>query len=143
MANDIDLSRPVAALRRAVRVANRVTRVAVTRSMTGLAALVATSLVSGGDLTDARPRPGPVLPFSERFGFEIPAPTGQAVDLTATRRDVAAIVARFRQDAPGVRPEALDGAPPQRPGRYVTVERRTRPTTSELVRYQVTDIASD
>jgi hypothetical protein len=169
MANDIDSRTPVAGLLRAIHVARSVTRIAFTKGMIGVAALVGSGFVSIDTLTDARPRPTPVSAISERFVFEVPAPTAEAVDLSAARRDAADALARLQADRtpisrpektdrldghPGCRaatlslvagecPASGDGAPAQRHARYLTVERRTGRTTSELVRYPLTDVASD
>jgi len=97
------------------------------RGVLGAAMMVAASLASGGALTDARPRPAPVS-FSERFVFDIPEPTGTAVELSDARREAAAALARL--------------AAPSRPaGRYLTMLRPRGEAGSELVRYRVIDVA--
>jgi|HubBroStandDraft_2_1064218.scaffolds.fasta_scaffold729502_1 hypothetical protein len=144
--------------------------ISVSKGMIGVAALIAAGFVSIGSLTDARPEPTPASVIADRFVFtaEIPTPVGEGVDLTAARRDAAAALAAVvvpmdaiarkgdrldvaakaacaEQTWPNIASECLvteDGTAARRPARYVTVERRTAPSASELVRYQVTDVAS-
>jgi hypothetical protein len=137
MANAIDNGKPLAALPVILVAAGRVARTALARGMIGLAAVIGLGFASVDRLPDARP--GPVPAFSERFVFEIPAPAGEAVDLTAARRDAAAAVARL-QAGEGRR---RDGAPARGSARYVTIGERTGEATSELVRYRLLDVAGE
>jgi hypothetical protein len=144
--------------------------ISLSKGMIGLAALIAGGFVSIDSLTDSRPQPTPASVIADRFVFtaDIAAPVGEGVDLTAARRDAAAALAAVvipmealarkgdrldvaakvpcaDQTWPNIAGNCLvtqDGAPARQPVRYVTVERRTAPSASELVRYQVTDVAS-
>jgi hypothetical protein len=144
--------------------------ITLSKGMIGLAALIAAGFVTIDSLTDARPQPTPASAIADRFVFtaEIPTPVGEGIDLAAARRDAAAALAAVvlpmdavahkgdrldvaakaacgDQTWPNIASECLvteDGKPARQPARYVTVERRTAPSASELVRYQVTDVAS-
>jgi hypothetical protein len=139
--------------------------IALTKGMIGLSALIATGFVSVESLTDARPQPTPISVISQRFVFAVPAPTSPGVDLTDARRDAAAaltaitaphaakkgdrldIEARACADQtwPDLSADCLtspDGSPVRRPARFVTVERHSAPNTSDLVRIELTDLAS-
>ena len=116
---------------RAAVAAGRATKRIFGKLAIGLAAVIATGFFSIDPVTEARPRSTPVPAFSDRFVFDIPAPATQAVDLSMARNELAAALAQLRttQHENGV------------PARYVTIERRTGPAASELVRYRVTDVA--
>lgn len=137
----------------------------VIRAAIGLAGLVVTSFFSIDPLADSRPRSTPVSAFSDRFVFELPSPTAEGADLGAARRDLAAALAAVTSPTEagqkadrldertagrcGTSPRGAGGCPSggeggaiHRPARYVTVERRTSQAMSELVRYQLTDVAS-
>jgi hypothetical protein len=105
------------------------------KGMIGLAVAIATVFVTIEPLTDARPRTTPVSAISERFFFDIPAPTGEAVDLAPARRALAAALAE-------VAAPKGDRLAQARPARYVTVGRRTGTASSELVRFQPIEVAS-
>jgi hypothetical protein len=144
--------------------------ITLSKGMIGLAALIAAGVVGVGSLTDARPQ-SPASAIADRFVFtvDVPAPNGQGVDLTTARRDAAEALAAVtlamdvvakkgdrldtprvaaacgQQTWPNIASECLvseDGVPVRRPTRYVTVERHTAPSASELVRYLATDVAS-
>jgi hypothetical protein len=113
------------------------------KGMIGLAALIAAGFVTFDSLTDTRPTT-PASTIADRFVFsaDIPGPAAQGVDLTAARRDAAAALAAVTipMDAMAKKGDRLAVAATAT--RSVTVERRTAPSASELVRYDITNIAS-
>jgi hypothetical protein len=145
--------------------------ITVSKGMIGLAVLIAGGLVSIDKLTEARPQSSPTSAIASRFVFsaDIRSPLGEGVDLAAARRDAAAALAAVmipmdaaarKGDRLGVEAKAAcsdqtwpniasqclvadDGTPVRRTVRYVTIERRTAPSASELVRFHVTEVANN
>ena len=122
--------------------------ITLAKGMIGLSTLIVAGYAGMGSLTDARPQPTPASVIADRFVFtaDIPAPASEGVDLTAARRDAAAALAAviLATDTTARKGDRLqaEAAPAQRPVRYVTVERRTGPSASEMLRIPVTDVAS-
>ncbi len=136
MATGTEIRQPAAELP-VMLVAGRFAAAALVRGAIGLAILIGLGFVSVDGPTEARP--GTRLAFSERFVFELPAPAGEAVDLTAARRDAAEALARLQADPT----PHHDGAPAHGAARYVTVGQRTGEAMSELVRYRIIDVAGE
>ena len=115
--------------------------------MVGLCALIAAGYAGTATLTNARPTPVSVIADRFVFAADIPAAVSQAVDLTAAPRDAAAalsavmLAADLSAKKSDRVPMSTEATPP-RPARYLTVSRRTGPSSSEIVRVPVTDVAS-
>jgi hypothetical protein len=126
--------------------------VTLAKGMIGLSTLIAVGYVGMGSLNDARPQPTPASVIADRFVFtaDIPAPVGEGVDLTAARRDAAAALAAvtLAMDTTTKKGDRLEiqlsaeAKPAHRPVRYATFERQTGPSTSEIVRIPVTEVAT-
>jgi hypothetical protein len=155
MVDDFHRAKAFAPLRRRIRATAAIATSMLTASLLAVTGLIATSLVCGDALTDARPRPTPLSAISERFVFDLPPPAIESVDLSFARREAAAALAALstRSDAArkgdrlnaarGCRaadaPLAVAACPA---GRYVTIGMRVGEATSALVRYEVTEVAS-
>jgi hypothetical protein len=137
MATGTEIRQQPAAALPVMLAAGRFAAAALVRGAIGLAILIGVGFVSVDAPTEARP--GTRLAFSDRFVFAIPAPTSEAVDLTAARRDAAAALARLTAEATA----RHGGVPARGAARYVTVGQRTGEAMSELVRYRIIDVAGE